>query len=385
MAYLDNFHVTLPSDCSLDLFPQNKPTCYRTKLAQRVVLEGTRWEVALTEFTYARPPERTFVGQALPKLEKNASVLVQYGNRHFFSYPLYAPPTVGVTFMEATAHLLEFLNKPLKTVVGAVRNVFTVEQIERTIKVSNIHGNKVTISPSLARFLNLNPEKPSKEALGTGDWDALPLKVFDDTYNDGSWWVSIAVSTAKITVPIPSQIYDSPQALLRTINRLISGDVKLSLRPRFTFDPNTKKVTLSFPSPYWTTVQNLSQFQVFNLTLSDNLAELMGFTPGLTYNDITKPTEAPTALKYIPAWYSYRVHTDIITNALLGDHLAPLLRTVQATDENFISQVFIKPYYRPLARMDFESILVYITNHLGEEIVDPNGYVSVTFHFRQRL
>ena len=47
------FYLTLPSNSSLEYFPANKLTNFKTKLAQTLGLIGD-WEVALSEFQYPR-------------------------------------------------------------------------------------------------------------------------------------------------------------------------------------------------------------------------------------------------------------------------------------------------------------------------------------------
>ena len=49
---MGDFYVTLPSDASMDVFPNNAVTSYNTRLARALNLEG-EWEVALTEITYS--------------------------------------------------------------------------------------------------------------------------------------------------------------------------------------------------------------------------------------------------------------------------------------------------------------------------------------------
>jgi hypothetical protein len=46
-----SFYVTLPSDSSLDQFPQNTASSFTTKLKHPLILKG-RWEVALVELQY---------------------------------------------------------------------------------------------------------------------------------------------------------------------------------------------------------------------------------------------------------------------------------------------------------------------------------------------
>lgn len=48
---MDDFYLTLPSNSSLSIFPNNKQTEYRTKLSSIRNLDG-QWEVALCELRY---------------------------------------------------------------------------------------------------------------------------------------------------------------------------------------------------------------------------------------------------------------------------------------------------------------------------------------------
>ncbi len=47
------FYLTLPSNSSMEYFPGNTLTNFKTKLAQPIELTG-EWEVALSEFQYSR-------------------------------------------------------------------------------------------------------------------------------------------------------------------------------------------------------------------------------------------------------------------------------------------------------------------------------------------
>ena len=47
------FYLTLPSNSSMEYFPGNTLTSFKTKLAQPIELTG-EWEVALSEFQYPR-------------------------------------------------------------------------------------------------------------------------------------------------------------------------------------------------------------------------------------------------------------------------------------------------------------------------------------------
>lgn len=50
--YSNSFYITLPSNASMDLYPDNTLAKYITKLHHRINLEGDNWEVALAEIQY---------------------------------------------------------------------------------------------------------------------------------------------------------------------------------------------------------------------------------------------------------------------------------------------------------------------------------------------
>lgn len=53
MAFQNEFYITLPSNASMDHFPDNKAGAFKTRLAQHIHLRG-RWEVAVAEIHYPR-------------------------------------------------------------------------------------------------------------------------------------------------------------------------------------------------------------------------------------------------------------------------------------------------------------------------------------------
>ena len=385
MPFLDSFHVVLPSGGGTSLFTDNTTTHYRTKLGQRLILEGDNWEVGLSEFNCSRPIKKNTKSRSIGEVSKGEALDVQYDTLYFFYYPVYIPPP-QVTFEEAVPHLLEFLNSVLKPVVGRLVNVFSFNDRDNTISAINPSAKKITISQSLARFLHLIPKIPSQKALGTSDWDSLPFKVFESMYMDSDWWVSIGVTSAKLTVRIPPNFYDSPESLVDAINPLIKGNVSDFRRVRFSFNPSSKKISINFPTPYWIEKRHddAGRFEIFSVKLNDSLAELLGFEPGKTYGEFTR--EGNFTLDYEPPWVSFRIFSDIVRDGLIGEKLSPLLRSIHAKDDGFINMIFIKPEYKQLTRTNLESISISIADHLNQPL-PPSwaGYVSVTLHFRHRM
>ena len=46
---MSSFYITLPSDSSKELFPNNTQCCFRTKLSKPIMLDKQNWEMALVE------------------------------------------------------------------------------------------------------------------------------------------------------------------------------------------------------------------------------------------------------------------------------------------------------------------------------------------------
>ena len=46
------FYITLPSNSSMDLYPENKTSSYKVHLSNPIQLDPARWEVALSEIQF---------------------------------------------------------------------------------------------------------------------------------------------------------------------------------------------------------------------------------------------------------------------------------------------------------------------------------------------
>ena len=79
------------------------------------------------------------------------------------------------------------------------------------------------------------------------------------------------------------------------------------------------------------------------------------------------------------------VYCDMVCHSLVGDTKAPLLRVLAArgTRGDVISSTFIKPYYIPIAKDDFDSIEININNEFGLPMPFTGGKSLVVLHFRR--
>lgn len=77
MARSEGFYMALPSDGSIQFFPDNKLSDYKTLLPNQMHLDDGEWEVALTEMMYDHSV-RNFL--------QRKPILMYYFQEHKFSF-----------------------------------------------------------------------------------------------------------------------------------------------------------------------------------------------------------------------------------------------------------------------------------------------------------
>ncbi|KAI8503792.1 hypothetical protein Bbelb_187630 [Branchiostoma belcheri] len=164
-AYLvmaNSFYVTLPSDGSMDIFPENTVTNYRTKLAHPIELSG-EWEVGLVEIQYphswrnVREGENTLLSYVVD--EK-----VQGSNRE------YDIVKIPIGYYENIQHLLKTLNEAASVRYPDVftqRDMFAYNGI--TKRVTIVLPPMVTNATTTKTYL----VGPLAEKLGWGSKDVI--------------------------------------------------------------------------------------------------------------------------------------------------------------------------------------------------------------------
>ena len=376
MTYQQDFHMTLPSNASLELYPDNSLASYRTKLPERVDLDGDNWEVGLSEIQYAR----TWFN-----VERGEMMEVEFGHRSFINFPFFVPK-FDLPFQEQVAHLLEFLNTELEhNLDGVIKFVRGGDRIVRLVDVMSAN-TKVVVSRSLAEFLNWKP-LASGPYVDLGKWNEGKLTAFDLDKNDGKWFVSVTVSLPVTQLPVPPGYYPTPEILIEHLNKLLEFNIPEGRRFYFTYNPLVKRITLNVPPPFHKNLSNRTrQPEIFAARLNAPLAGMLGFeNPGRLYGD--EAVTAEHALQIHAGLTTIFVHCDIVRPSVVGNVLAPLLRAVQISgkDGDFVNEIFTVPYYRQLLRRGFESVHIYLTDDVGEIIPFQSGRVSVTLHFRKRF
>ena len=126
-----HFYLTLPSNSSLSIFPDNKTTSYRVKLPQVIDLNGN-WEVGLYTISY---PNTWYT---LQNLENH----IYYSKDGFF----FETPTVDYGYFETTNELVKSVNASLKkeTKNDNVRLSHNVRTEKVTIHIKNGYQMVIT-------------------------------------------------------------------------------------------------------------------------------------------------------------------------------------------------------------------------------------------------
>lgn len=173
---------------------------------------------------------------------------------------------------------------------------------------------------------------------------------------------------------IPPGFYYTPEHLLQFLNECLkSGD---KLKGKFEYSKESGHVQYTSCSETNT-----------SLVLSSGLKEILGFSQNSTNlaPNGSLRTERPMRLNlFVPdQLFNY---SDLVGNEMVGDTLAPLLRTIVVDSEKTfgttISKTFDSPHYVKLARNYFDSIDINIRNSLGEFAPFQFGTVTCKVHLR---
>ena len=184
-----HFYLTLPSNASLDVFPDNKTGSYRLKLPHPIDLNGN-WEVGLYSISYP-----------------NTWYTLRKGDNHIFYSDdgfIFSTAYVDYGYYETVQDLIAAVNKALVKETGN-RNI-TVSFDPRTAKV------KVTIKQ---RGCILALATRMSAMLGFGGKDVKIKKTTESPYVSDLFGITTIYVYCNIVQP--QIVGDSSSHLLRTI------------------------------------------------------------------------------------------------------------------------------------------------------------------------
>lgn len=264
----DGFYVTLPSNASAHVFPNNTIAQYRVNLSRHIDLVGD-WEVGLAEFSYPH------------------------------------------TWFNAPEDLTSFDVK------------------------------------------NLRPDGPPNKA------GALPKEYDEKKYSITN-------------LQIPEGSYDTAEKIGRALQTVLQK--KFERQIEVFYDSIVGRFFFKGTGQY-------------RLRFKHALAHIFGLVSDDWYTCGPGWTSAPYAADIKAGFYHMFVYTDVIQHQLVGDVLAPLLRTVPVTGEHkdTVFKSFSPVYYVPVNRKHIEDITIEVKNDQNRPVKFKYGKVVITLHFRPRI
>lgn len=166
-------------------------------------------------------------------------------------------------------------------------------------------------------------------------------------------------------------VYLSVEQLVLHINSLSKEGVL-----KYRFDIGKDKI-VSFRTEYIDT----------KLEMSDSLALMLGFIPGMRFLRQERAQSPPNLMLGLPK--NIYVYTDFVHPQFVGDVMARLLRVVKVDIKRFqfggiSTEYFHNPQYVPVARNELQEVEIDIRDDLGKPAIFLTGSTTVVLHFRKR-
>ena len=182
----------------------------------------------------------------------------------------------------------------------------------------------------------------------------------------------------KIKLGLPAKRYESPAALTtamqKTLRAAIPQNPSKQAEIRVVYNEESGKAEINLPHG-------------ISLSLTPPLAHILGFdnTPEQNMyenHNGPKPT-LPMSITLVDALY---VYSDVVQSSLVGDVMVPLLRIVPVMGKlgEMCHKEYIKPVYFPVAKLNFSTIDIYITDSVGRQIEFEHGKTTIMLHFRRK-
>ena len=214
----------------------------------------------------------------------------------------------------------------------------------------------------LAREVNLND-----------DWECALTEIqykrswFNIVERENNFYIQDIDREKWYHITIPIGYYQNEQHLIETINTLLkTHKVKIS------FNIATRKIQIKIPNH-------------IQIVFTRALAGIMGIS--YIQTTCSGPLyEGQFAMEMTRGIDSIYVYSDIIQTKLVGDSCVPLLRIVPVSGKfgEEICKEYNSPLYSRVAKHNFTTIEIYLTDSAGRHIPFTSGKVTVLLHFRKR-
>ena len=140
-----HFYITLPSNASLDIFPDNKTTSYRVKLPHTINLNG-EWEVGLYSISY---PNTWYT---LQNLDKDTHLITK-------TTGIWGTAIVDYGHYETIQDLIKDVNKALAKYAGNGNIVLSLNALTGKVKVQLKSGYELSLFERMSIILGFGGKK----------------------------------------------------------------------------------------------------------------------------------------------------------------------------------------------------------------------------------
>ena len=190
--------------------------------------------------------------------------------------------------------------------------------------------------------------------------------------------------------------YDDPLTLLYHVNNGLYSLRTAKTRAQMSYSSVTQKMTLhmtentKFTIPYHSSTTSMLGFHesVATGAVETTTTSASSLVSDSRTSDSTYPfhIEAPNVVDMTQGFNTLYVYTDVVESRIVGDALAPLLRSIPISGRHGdrVSERFTNVHYIPLLSSNFHSIEVDIRDDMGRRVPFEYGRVTVTLHFRRR-
>ena len=181
-----------------------------------------------------------------------------------------------------------------------------------------------------------------------------------------------------IRANVSDGLYESSKYFISALNKLVDsfldvfGSTKENPAVKFYFNPATRRASIS-------------KFQEnTTLRLSPKLVEILAMPDWEMHG--TGKFAGAAVMDVDQSLKSLFIYTDLVQPRPVGDSVVPLLRTLPPVnkEKDTMHYLFEKPHYIPLARFQFDSVEILLTNDRGVPLPFDGGHSIVTLHFRRR-
>ena len=173
---------------------------------------------------------------------------------------------------------------------------------------------------------------------------------------------------------LPEGFYSDGYQLVDRCNRIIERSLKYAgtiVDTKIECDATSRKISVHVGA------DNV-------VTLSSNLASIMGFSPRQLIFREERKDKGKVAMDPNRGFNSLYVYCDAAEAILVGDIKAPLLRVVDASGslDDLIHILYTTPQYVPFSKKEFNTLEIDIRADTGRPVPLKFGKVVATLHFR---